>query len=443
VAIARVHRLTGDRYGYTGDRAHGATWRLAFTAIVDELLTDAVVWDVTLPVPAQRLRDVLARHEPVLDLVKRPALLHFDLWDGNLLAAVDATAATRLAGLVDGERYLYGDRLLDLVSPCLLRRIEDELGHPFLRGYIAESGEPFLAEETVRIQLALYRLHLYLIMLVEIPSRGMTGPYTNARRARIEPLLQHEVTRLEQPSRRRRDRHQPTTQRPPSARRRPRNDVRSCREERGRADPPRTARRVVKGLRYPEWHAGLVPEDADRSSARIELADLRRLAALAADAEADLFRRYPQGSGRYAGRLLGRALCQGAALHYVHGSNGVKDFDVWSFYAEDGDWPFPACWRGTRDFGPSKFGRYPNAAEALGQACRSSRTIASRPGRRGSGTGPAALSRRPPDRLGKGSRGQGSGIDRPARSRRRSRVARLIGQTDARSCRMQCAQAAH
>jgi hypothetical protein len=102
-----------------------------------------------------------------------------------------------------------------------------------------------------------------------------------------------------------------------------------------------------------------MPVDSDRSLERIEIADLLRLAALAADAEAELFRRNPQGSGRYAGRLLGRALCQGAALHYVNGSNGVKDFDVWSFYAQYDDWPFPARWRGTRDFGPSKFGRYP------------------------------------------------------------------------------------
>ena len=92
---------------------------------------------------------------------------------------------------------------------------------------------------------------------------------------------------------------------------------------------------------------------------RISRADLLRLAALAADAEAELFSRNPQGSGRYAGRLLGRALCQGAALHYVDGSNGVKDFDVRSFYAQHDDWPFPPRWRGTRDFGPSKFGRYP------------------------------------------------------------------------------------
>jgi hypothetical protein len=99
--------------------------------------------------------------------------------------------------------------------------------------------------------------------------------------------------------------------------------------------------------------------DPDRSLARIGTADLLRLAALAADAEAELFRRNPQGSGRYAGRLLGRALCQGSALHYVDGRNGVKDFDVWSFYAQHDDWPFPPRWRGTRDFGPSKFGRYP------------------------------------------------------------------------------------
>jgi hypothetical protein len=102
-----------------------------------------------------------------------------------------------------------------------------------------------------------------------------------------------------------------------------------------------------------------VSKDPDRSLARIEIADLHRLAALAAEAEADLFRRKPQGSGRYASRLLCRTLCQGAALHYINERNGVKDFDVWSFYAQYDDWLFPPRWRGTRDFGPSKFGRYP------------------------------------------------------------------------------------
>ncbi|MES9541492.1 hypothetical protein [Actinomadura sp. NPDC000600] len=65
-------------------------------------------------------------------------------------------------------------------------------------------------------------------------------------------------------------------------------------------------------------------EDLDRSKAPIEREDLLRLAELAAEAEEELFLRNPQSSGRYTGRLLGRALCQGAALHYVNGSSGAK-----------------------------------------------------------------------------------------------------------------------
>ena len=63
--------------------------------------------------------------------------------------------------------------------------------------------------------------------------------------------------------------------------------------------------------RRPPCQHDYMSEESDRSLERIEIADLLRLAALAADAEAELFRRNPDGSGRYAGRLLGRALCQG------------------------------------------------------------------------------------------------------------------------------------
>jgi hypothetical protein len=102
-----------------------------------------------------------------------------------------------------------------------------------------------------------------------------------------------------------------------------------------------------------------VGEGDERSLESIGRPDLVRLAELAAQAERRLFERNPDGAGRYAGRLLCRALCQGAARHYLDGTTGVKDFDVWSFYAERGDGPFPYRWRGTADFGPSRFGRYP------------------------------------------------------------------------------------
>jgi hypothetical protein len=104
---------------------------------------------------------------------------------------------------------------------------------------------------------------------------------------------------------------------------------------------------------------GEMETNSGRSLARMEMEDLLRLAALAAEVEAGLFTRNPGGAGRYAGRLICRALCQGAALHYLDGKNGVKDFDAWSFYAQRGDGPFPYRWRGTADYGPSRFGRYP------------------------------------------------------------------------------------
>lgn len=55
--------------------------------------------------------------------------------------------------------------------------------------------------------------------------------------------------------------------------------------------------------------------------------------------------------------MIAVALCQGAALHYVDRKTGVKDFDVFTFYAENPGGPFPYRWPTTADFGPSRFGR--------------------------------------------------------------------------------------
>ncbi|TNH26028.1 aminoglycoside phosphotransferase family protein [Micromonospora orduensis] len=196
VALAALHRVTGDRFGYDGGRASGATWRAAFTAMLDALLADAADWNVPLPVTRDDLHALVRRHADVLDEVRRPALLHFDCWDGNVLAAPDAHGRLRLCGLVDGERYLYGDPLLDLVSPRLFRRVEDEPDHPLLDGYRAASAEPLVLDDSARRRLALYRLHLYLLMTVEMPSRGMTPGSHPGRHDRLAVLLGEEIGAL-------------------------------------------------------------------------------------------------------------------------------------------------------------------------------------------------------------------------------------------------------
>lgn len=108
-------------------------------------------------------------------------------------------------------------------------------------------------------------------------------------------------------------------------------------------------------------------EEVERSLATIEKNDLERLAELAKEDRAEFFARHPKWQRLYSDRIFCVALCQGAALHYVDGNSGVKDFDVWTFYAEHPGAPFPWRRKGERDFGTSKFGRNPEDKGYIGR----------------------------------------------------------------------------
>lgn len=95
-----------------------------------------------------------------------------------------------------------------------------------------------------------------------------------------------------------------------------------------------------------------------RSLEKITKSDLRKLLSLAKGDVDDFFDRKSEYRKLYKGKEVLIALCQGAALHYIDGVNGVKDFDVWFFYPKYSK-QLPYRRRGTVDFGPSKFGQFP------------------------------------------------------------------------------------
>jgi len=97
----------------------------------------------------------------------------------------------------------------------------------------------------------------------------------------------------------------------------------------------------------------------ERSLEPIADADLGTLAALAVQDREEFFARNPRWGQLYGDRLLCVALCQGAGLHFVDRTTGVKDFDVWTFYAGHPTAPFPVRRRWTKDFGESRFGPDP------------------------------------------------------------------------------------
>lgn len=171
--VARLHTVTNPAgFGYpslaVGQLA--PSWRQAFTAMTDAVLDDADTYRARLPRPAAGIRALLAAASPVLDDVVRPALVHFDLWQGNLLVDGGPSART-IGGIVDGERMFWGDPVADFVSLALFGNMaEDE---DFLAGYADGGGQPVEFDESVRLRLALYRCYLYLIMLVEtVPRRA-------------------------------------------------------------------------------------------------------------------------------------------------------------------------------------------------------------------------------------------------------------------------------
>jgi hypothetical protein len=95
--------------------------------------------------------------------------------------------------------------------------------------------------------------------------------------------------------------------------------------------------------------------------------DLRSLGALAAHDRTEFFARKPGTGALYADRLFAVALCQGAALHYLDGTTGVKDFDVWSFYTESPVRRFPPRRRATADFGDPRFGVSRDSPDFIGR----------------------------------------------------------------------------
>ncbi|WP_237047811.1 aminoglycoside phosphotransferase family protein [Lentzea guizhouensis] len=150
-ATRTLHTVEGEAFGYPQLGLHD-TWSQAFIGMVDAVRADAERFNVTLPnIPVEQ-------HKTLFDEIRKPVLVHFDLWDGNVLAD------HALTGLIDGERAFWGDPVAEFVSPALFTDIDDE----FLTAYGTE------LTDADRVRLAAYQAYLYAIMLTEQVPRNNT-----------------------------------------------------------------------------------------------------------------------------------------------------------------------------------------------------------------------------------------------------------------------------
>ena len=185
--VARLHTITGTGFGYPSEPVGPLreTWRAAFLDMVNAVLADAETFAVTLPRPIADIVEWFNARATVLDEVTTPVLVHFDLWDGNILVE-SGPAGHRIGALIDAERAFWGDPLAEFVSLALYGDIE--LDTAFLAGYRGAGGAVTFDVEARR-RLSLYRAYLYLIMWVETAPRGFGQEFLDRIHSRVfQPL---------------------------------------------------------------------------------------------------------------------------------------------------------------------------------------------------------------------------------------------------------------
>ncbi len=161
-----INNVVGTHFGPFSERAPKyATWSEAFRKMMDDILQDGREYNVALPMAYDELYGLLNRKWHVLDEVIEPRLVHWDLWDANIL--VDEQGA--LTGLIDFERALWGDPLIEVY----FSHFYDSAG--FLRGY----GQDLLAAPGARTRRMLYNLYLMLIMVIECEYRQYPEQHKN------------------------------------------------------------------------------------------------------------------------------------------------------------------------------------------------------------------------------------------------------------------------
>ncbi|MBO0917296.1 phosphotransferase family protein [Streptomyces laculatispora] len=196
-AVGRLHTAPapgGFGYPSTALAPLAPTWRQAFTTMTDAVLADALTYAARLPRAAPDIRGLLGAASYVLDDVTRPALVHFDLWQGNILVAGEP-GARRIGGIIDGERMFWGDPAADFVSLALFGDIEED--KDFLAGYASAAGGPVEFDDSLRLRLALYRSYLYLIMLVETVPRKTAGADLEWTWTEVAPRLEAALGEVE------------------------------------------------------------------------------------------------------------------------------------------------------------------------------------------------------------------------------------------------------
>lgn len=190
--VAGVQGVEGPAFGYPHIAALQApTWRAAFSLMLDAVFADAERLGVDPPLSPYRTR--FEARLVLLEAVTRPSLVHYDLWDGNILVA-RGEGGWRVTGLIDWERAFHGDPLAELANMSF-HTPGMALDPDVIAGWA--SVAPLEIDTDARRRVALYRAYLWLIMLIEAGPRGFLETQPPEKWPRIRARLEADLEAAE------------------------------------------------------------------------------------------------------------------------------------------------------------------------------------------------------------------------------------------------------
>ena len=151
-----INEVQGEKFGYfLQQESWNDSWAEAFQQMIRGVLADARDAGVELPAGDAVIELEIARHLDALRDVDQPRFVHWDLWDGNVFVEHG-----KITGLIDFERALWGDPLMEVYFGRFNR------SEGFSRGYGLA-----VATQNQQRRRVMYDFYLDLILWIECTFR--------------------------------------------------------------------------------------------------------------------------------------------------------------------------------------------------------------------------------------------------------------------------------
>ncbi|NQX47996.1 aminoglycoside phosphotransferase family protein [Paenibacillus tritici] len=168
--ISQLHQIQGSYFGYFSedDKLQFRTWKEAYWHMMQMILQDGKRLNVKLPY--NRIETIIKQKEHLLEAIKVPSLVSFDLWPGNIFVIED-NDDYKIEAIIDFERSFWGDPYADFPPAFMLFkdvRNEKQFWHAYSRSF--NKALEITREDYLRMQL--YKLYIFLIMSIETYRYG-------------------------------------------------------------------------------------------------------------------------------------------------------------------------------------------------------------------------------------------------------------------------------